>query len=102
MNWAPSRTIIAAMHNNPELPTMTSTFARRSPLSWVAPGSALALLALFAVALQPLLLVAAPATAALGAALALAAPWRRFHAAAPAAREALLGSLLPTVATIRP
>ena len=80
---------------------MTPPPDRRSPLSWVAPGSALALLAIFAVALQPLLLVAAPATAALGAALALAAPWRRFHAAAPAAREALIESLAP-VALTRP
>src|SRR5215218_354327 len=99
MNRAPSRTIFAAMHNNPKLPTMTLPLARRSPLSWVAPGSALALLAIFAVALQPSLLVVAPATAALGAALALAAPWRRFHAAAPAAREALLenvASVAPT------
>ncbi|HYI83524.1 MAG TPA: patatin-like phospholipase family protein, partial [Acetobacteraceae bacterium] len=70
-------------------------------MSWVAPGSALALLAIFAVALQPSLLVAAPATAALGAALALAPPWRRFHAAAPAAREALSESLTP-VAMTRP
>ena len=80
---------------------MTPPPDRRSPLSWVAPGSALALLAIFAVALQPLLLVAAPATAALGAALALAALWRRFHAAAPAAREALLESLAP-VSMARP
>src|ERR671916_1968083 len=95
MNRAPSDTIFAAMHNNPKFPTVTPTLARRSPLSWVAPGSALAFLAIFAVALQPSLLVAAPATAALGAALALAAPWRRFHAAAPAAREALIESLAP-------
>ena len=70
---------------------MTPISIQRSPLSWVAPGSAFALLALFAVALQPLLLVAAPAAAALGAALALAAPWRRFLAAAPAVRDALAG-----------
>src|SRR5215217_561421 len=101
MNRAPSDAIIAAMHNNPKLPTMTPTPDRRSPLSWVAPGSALALVAIFAVALQPSLLVAAPATAALGAALALAAPWRRFHAAAPAAREALVENLAP-VAPTRP
>src|ERR687894_3100626 len=100
MNRAPSDAIFAAMHNNPELPTMAPT-PDRSPLSWVAPGSALALLAIFAVALQPSLLAAAPATAALGAALALAAPWRRFHAAAPAAREALVESLAP-VALTRP
>jgi NTE family protein len=101
MNRAPSDAIFAAMHNNPKLPTMTPTPARGSPLSWVAPGSALALLAIFAVALQPSLLVAAPAAAALGAALALAAPWRRFHAAAPAAREALIETLAP-VAMTRP
>ena len=71
---------------------MIPTSDRRSPLSWVAPGSALALLAIFAVALQPSLLVAAPAAAALGAALALAAPWRRFQAAASAARVAFIGS----------
>jgi NTE family protein len=69
---------------------MTPPPDRRSPLSWVAPGSALALLAIFAVALQPLLLVAAPSTAALGAALALAAP---------AAREALIESLAPMAMT---
>src|ERR687894_651039 len=102
MNRAPSDTIVAAMHNNPKLPTMTPTLARESPLSWVAPGSALALLAIFAVALQPSLLVAAPAAAALGAALALAAPWRRFHAADPAAREALIGALAPAGATMLP
>src|SRR5215218_852085 len=101
MNRAPSRTIFAAMHNNPKLPTVTLTPARRSLLSWVAPGSALALLAIFVLALQPSLLVAAPATAALGAALALAAPWRRFHAAAPAAREALVENVAP-VAPTRP
>src|SRR5918998_6421185 len=101
MNRAPPRGIFAAMHNGPELPALTPTFAERLPLSRIAPGAALALLALFAVALQPLLLVAVPATAALGAALALAAPWRRFHAAAPAAREALLESLAP-VALTRP
>src|SRR5918998_3417546 len=95
MNRAPSDAIFAAMHNSPELPLMTPLPDRRSPLSWVAPGSALALLAIFAVALQPMLLVAAPATAALGAALVLAAPWRRFHAAAPAARETFLESLAP-------
>src|SRR5918995_4784052 len=99
MNRAPSDAIFAAMHNSPELPLMTPPPDRRSPLSWVAPGSALALLAIFAVALQPLLLFAAPATAALGAALALAAPWRRFHAAAPAAREALVESLAPVAMT---
>src|SRR5918998_2507152 len=95
MNRAPPRGIFAAMHNGPELPALTPTFAVRSPLSWITPGAALALLAVFAVALQPLLLVAAPATAALGAALVLAAPWRRFHAAAPAARETFLESLAP-------
>ena len=87
------------MHNSPGASAHDPTPDRRSPLSWVAPGSALALLAIFAVALQPLLLFAAPATAALGAALALAAPWRRFHAAAPAAREALIESLAPMAMT---
>ena len=71
---------------------MNQALARRSPLPWIAPGSALALLALFAVAFQPLLLLAAAGAIALGAALALAAPWRRFHAEAPAARRAFIGS----------
>ena len=71
---------------------MNQALARRSPLPWVAPGSALALLALVAVAFQPLLLPAAGGAIALGAALALAAPWRRFHAEAPAARRAFIGS----------
>src|SRR3712207_7027612 len=42
---APSDAIFAAMHNNPELPILIPDLAWRSPLSWVAPGSALALLA---------------------------------------------------------
>ena len=71
---------------------MNHALARRSPLPWVAPGVALALLAIFAAALQPLLLLAAGGAVALGAALALAAPWRRFHAEAPAARRAFIGS----------
>jgi hypothetical protein len=71
---------------------MTPAFARRSPLPWAAPGSALAILTIFAVAFQPLLLPAAGGAVALGAALALAAPWRRFHAEAPAARTAFIGS----------
>ncbi len=71
---------------------MTPALARPSPLPWVAPGSALALLALLAVALQPSLLPAAGGAVALGVALALAAPWRRFHAEAPAARAAFIGS----------
>ena len=71
---------------------MTPALARPSPLPWVAPASALALLALFAAALQPSLLPAAAGAVALGAALALAAPWRRFHAGAPAARAAFIGS----------
>ena len=71
---------------------MNQALARRSPLPWIAPGSALALLALFAVAFQPLLLPAVGGAIALGTALALAAPWRRFHAEAPAARAAFIGS----------
>ena len=71
---------------------MNQAFARPSPLPWVAPGPAFALLAIFAAALQPLLLPAAGGAVALGAALALAAPWRRFHAEAPAARAAFIGS----------
>ena len=71
---------------------MNPTLARRSPLPWVAPGSLIALLAILAAALQPLLLPAAGGAAVLGAALALAAPWRRFHAEAPAARTAFIGS----------
>ena len=71
---------------------MSPAVARRSPLSWVTPGAALAFLALIAVALQPLLLPAAGGAVALGAALALAAPWRRFHAEAPAACAAFIGS----------
>ena len=72
---------------------MNQALARPSPLPWVAPGSALALLALFAAALQqPSLLIAAAGAVALGAALVLAAPWRRFHAGAPAARAAFIGS----------
>ncbi len=71
---------------------MNQALARPSPLPWVAPGSALAILALFAAALQPLLLLAAAGAVALGAAMALAAPWRRFHAEAPAARRAFIGS----------
>src|SRR5829696_6481513 len=98
MNPAAPRGIFAAMHNRPELPTMTPTSVRRSPLRWVAPGSAFALLAIFAVALQPLPLLAAALGAVLGAALVLAAPWRRFHAAEPAAREAFLGALAPVAA----
>ena len=65
----------------------------RPPLPWIAPASVIALLAFLAAAvLQPLLLLAAATAAALGAALALAAPWRRFHAAAPTARRAFIGS----------
>ncbi len=67
----------------------------RSPLPWIAPASVIALLAFLAAAvLQPLLLLAAATAtaAALGAALALAAPWRRFHAAEAAARRAFIGS----------
>jgi hypothetical protein len=71
---------------------MNPALALRSSLPWVAPGSALALIALFAVALQPSLLPAAGGAVTLGAALALAAPWRRFHAEAPAARAAFIGS----------
>ena len=71
---------------------MTPALSRPSPLPWVAPASALALLALFAAALQPSLLPAAAGAVVVGAALALAAPWRRFHAGAPAAREAFIGS----------
>jgi hypothetical protein len=67
-------------------------FFTRAPLLWVAPGSALALVAIVAAALQPLLLAAAAATAAIGAALVLTGPWRRFHAAAPPARAAFIGS----------
>ena len=65
----------------------------RSPLPWIAPASVTALLAFLpAAVLQPLLLLAAATAAALGAALALAAPWRRFHAAEAAARRAFIGS----------
>ncbi len=71
---------------------MNPALARRSPLPWVAPGSLIALLAIFAVALQPLLLPAAGGAVALGVALALTAPWRRFHAEAPTARIAFVGS----------
>ena len=71
---------------------MTPALARPSSLPWVAPASALVVLALFAAALQPSLLLAAAGAVALGAALALAAPWRRFHAGAPAARAAFIGS----------
>ena len=71
---------------------MTPALARPSPLPWGAPASALALLAIFAAALQPSLLLAIAGAVALGAALALAAPWRRFHAGAPAARAAFIGS----------
>ena len=71
---------------------MKQTIARPSPLPWVVPGSALALLVLFAAALQPSLLLAAAGAVALGAALALATLWRRFHAEAPAARRAFIGS----------
>jgi hypothetical protein len=71
---------------------MHPALARRSPPPWVIPGSAFALLALLAIALQPSLLLAAGGAVALGAALALAAPWRRFHAEAPAARRAFIGS----------
>jgi hypothetical protein len=92
MNQVPSRAIFAAMHNKPELAAMNAVLLRRSPLPWVVPLSALALLAIFAVTLQPLLLPAAGGAVALGAALALAAPWRRFHAGAPAARAAFIGS----------
>src|SRR3712207_5842540 len=81
-----------AIHNGPGFATMNQALARRTPLPWVAPGAALALLALFAVAFQPLLLPAAGGAVALGAALAFAAPWRRFHAEAPAARTAFIGS----------
>ncbi len=71
---------------------MTPALARPSPLPWVAPASALALLAIFAAAFQPPLLPAAAGAVVVGAALALAAPWRRFHARAPAARAAFIGS----------
>ena len=71
---------------------MNPALTRRSPLPWVAPRSVLALVAIFAGAVQPLLLPAAGGAVALGAALALAAPWRRFHAGAPAARAAFIGS----------
>ena len=71
---------------------MNPALARPSPLPWVAPGSALALIALFAAALQPSLLLAAAGAVSFGAALTLAAPWRRFHAGAPAARAAFIGS----------
>ncbi len=71
---------------------MNQALARPSPLPWVAPGVALAISAIFAAALQPLLLPAAAGAVALGAALALAAPWRRFHARVPAARAAFIGS----------
>ena len=71
---------------------MNQVLARPSPLPWVAPGAALAIFAIFAAALQPSLLLATAGAVALGAALALAAPWRRFHAAAPAARAAFIGS----------
>jgi hypothetical protein len=65
----------------------------RPPLPWIASASLLALVAVLAAAIiQPLALLAASGTAALGAALALAAPWRRFHAAKPAARAAFIGS----------
>jgi hypothetical protein len=80
------------MHNRPEFATMNQALARRPPLPWVAPGSAFALLAILAAALQPLLLLAAGGAVGLGAALALAAPWRRFHAEAQAARTAFIGS----------
>jgi hypothetical protein len=75
-----------------EFAAMTPALARRPPLPRVAPGATLALLAILAAALQPLLLLAAGGAIALGAALALAAPWRRFHAEAPAARRAFIGS----------
>ncbi len=71
---------------------MNHALVRPSPLPRVALGSALAILALFAAALQPSLLLAAAGAVALGAALALVAPWRRFHAEAPAARRAFIGS----------
>ena len=68
------------------------SLARRTPLPWVACGASLALLAFLAAVLQPLPLLAAAAAAflgpVLGAALVLAALWRRFQAAEPAAREA--------------
>jgi len=65
----------------------------RPPLPWIASASLLAFVGvLAAVAIQPWMLLAAGGAAALGAALALAAPWRRFHAAAPAARVAFIGS----------
>ena len=69
---------------------MNQALARRSPLPWVAPARRS--LSCFAVALQPLLLLEAGGAIALGTALALAAPWRRFHAEAPAARRAFIGS----------
>ncbi len=71
---------------------MNQALARRSPLPWGTRGSALALIAIFAVALQRLLLLAGGGAAAFGTALALAAPWRRFHAEAPAAHAAFIGS----------
>jgi hypothetical protein len=71
---------------------MNQALARPSPLPWVALGSSLALLAILAAALQPSLLLAAVGAVPLGAALALAAPWRRFHAEAPVARRAFIGS----------
>ncbi len=72
---------------------MNQALARPSPLPWVAPASALALIALLALfaALQPSLVPAAAGAVTLGAALALAAPWRRFHAGAPAACAAFIG-----------
>ncbi len=71
---------------------MNPALTRRSPLPWVAPGSVLALVAIVAVAVQPSLLLAGGGAVALGAALALAAPWRRFHAATPVVRTAFIGS----------
>src|SRR5215212_2667332 len=81
--------------------TLSST---RAPLLRVACGSLFVLLAFLAVVLQPLPLLAAAATAVfgavLGAALVLTGPWRRFHAAASAAREAVVGGS-PPMAAIR-
>jgi hypothetical protein len=62
-----------------------------SPLLWNAVGSLVALFAfLNAAVAHPFLMLAVGGGGAISAALALAAPWRRFHAAP--AHTAFIGS----------
>ena len=63
------------------MPSMNLALTR-SPLLWNAVGSLIGLLAFVdAVVFHPLLMLVVGAAATVSVALALAAPWRRFHAA---------------------